>query len=364
MKQLHLSEPRRLLLDRIQESVREVGASLDKGQRERLLCPDTDTGQLPQRKKFWKWKHPLEVFAICWELEAEEAYAAAVPSEEGGCRIDTASVVRTKRHSHDYLELAYVAEGELRQQIQGKEVCFLEGELCLIDRNCIHQDEISGCRGIYLFLGIQDSILKEALEEIRVREQLAGHFLEELLKRKQTYQYLHFRPQPEQEDEICNLLVEILRHLKEDRIGSRYLCRGLSLQLLELLCEKYSVQLLHEDNRHYRKLLYKEVVYYMEAHYARISLGDLVKRFQFQEDYFSRLIREYSGLSYQEYLQGIRLRRAKELVCQSNRRIEEIVATCGYHNKGYFYRLFQERYGMTPAQMRKESNLCQGEEAK
>ena len=102
-------------------------------------------------------------------------------------------------------------------------------------------------------------------------------------------------------------------------------------------------------------MLYKEVVFYIETHYAQISLGDLVKRFQFQEDYFSRLIREYSGLSYQEYLQGVRLRKAEELIRQSDRRIEEIIVACGYHNKGYFYHLFQERYGMTPAQMRRQS---------
>ena len=343
----------KLLLDRIQEAVRTEG-HLTKGEQERLLCPEY-ASEAPQVKKFLKWNRPLEVFAICWELAVEEAYVAVLPSKKGGCRMDTGFVARTQRHSHDYLERAYVAEGALFQQIQGREVCFEKGELCLIDRNCIHQDEVGGCRGVYLFLGIRDSILEEALEEIRVREQMAGHLLEALLNRKRTYQYLHFRPQPDQEDEICGRLGEILQHLEEDRIGSRYVCRGLSLQLLELLCEKYSIQLLQEDSHYNRKMLYKEVVFYIETHYAQISLGDLVKRFQFQEDYFSRLIREYSGLSYQEYLQGVRLRKAEELIRQSDRRIEEIIVACGYHNKGYFYHLFQERYGMTPAQMRRQS---------
>lgn len=347
---------KKILLQLLQQCTRDISRSMTAEHRNRLLCPEYDA-EPAQIKRFLKGKKTLDVFAICWELEKREAYAAALPAMEdmaSGCRIGTEEMVLTQKHSHDYLELAYVIEGELKQIIQGKEVCFQAGELCLIDRNCIHQDEIAGCRGVYLFLGIRDRILEEALEEIREREQMTSHLIQELLDQKKQYQYLHFKPLRSQRDEICELLGKILLYLKEDRIGNRYICRGLVLQLLELLCEKYSVQLLREESGHYRKLLYEEVVLYMESHYENINLQDLVARFQFQEDYFARLIREYSGLGYQEYLQGIRLRKAEEMVRRTDRKIDEIVTACGYHNKGYFYKIFQERYGMTPAQMRRQ----------
>ena len=344
---------REVLLARIKEGTRTI-VPMTEEQRKQLIVPEHNKERF-QVKKFLKWKWPLDVFAVCWEAEKNAVYAAMLPFEAtGGCRIEIASASRTQKHSHDYLELVYVLHGELRQQIQDQKLCFQEGELCLIDPNSIHQEEIQDCEGCYLFLGIQEGVLEEALEEIRKRGQLTEFSLEELRKRKQAYRYLHFKPHPDQADSICSLLEEILRHLREDQVGDRYLCRGFVLKLLVFLCEKYSIQLLHEDKYYYRKLLYEEVLLYMESHFEQITLQDLVKQFRFQEDYFTRLLQEYSGLGYQEQLQAIRLRQAEKLICQTNRKIDEIVLACGYHNKGYFYKLFQEKHGMTPGQFRKK----------
>ncbi len=71
--------------------------------------------------------------------------------------------------------------------------------------------------------------------------------------------------------------------------------------------------------------------------------------FHYQEDYFNRLIKRKTGLTYSAYVQQIRLERAEHLLVSTDKSIEAIADSVGYHNKGYFYKLFQEKYEETPA---------------
>ena len=60
-------------------------------------------------------------------------------------------------------------------------------------------------------------------------------------------------------------------------------------------------------------------------------------------------------MTYIEYLQMLRLERAELLLTETNNTIEQIAEEVGYHNKGYFYKLFQEKYEETPASYRRHT---------
>ena len=58
-------------------------------------------------------------------------------------------------------------------------------------------------------------------------------------------------------------------------------------------------------------------------------------------------------MTYSEFLQDIRLKKAEQLLLLTDTNVSEIAELVGYHNKGYFYKIFTERYGTTPAKYRK-----------
>ena len=66
------------------------------------------------------------------------------------------------------------------------------------------------------------------------------------------------------------------------------------------------------------------------------------------------LYTKLTGLAYTEYLQLLRLRRAETLLLTTDATIDQITEAVGYHNKGYFYKIFTERHQLTPAQFRKK----------
>ena len=79
--------------------------------------------------------------------------------------------------------------------------------------------------------------------------------------------------------------------------------------------------------------------------------------FHFQKDYFNRLIKKNTGMTYSEYLQNIRLSEAQKLLLHTEMSISDIAEHVGYHNKGYFYKIFTQKYGMTPAEYRKKEKI-------
>ena len=100
-------------------------------------------------------------------------------------------------------------------------------------------------------------------------------------------------------------------------------------------------------------LIFEEITAYIRQHSATVTIRELTEVFHFQEDYFNRLIRSKTGLTYSAYVRQLRLKQAEQLLTDSALTVEEIAEAVGYRNKGYFYKIFIEKYGMTPAKFRK-----------
>ena len=102
-------------------------------------------------------------------------------------------------------------------------------------------------------------------------------------------------------------------------------------------------------------ILFVEITDYINRNLNNISISQLSGEFHFQEDYFNRLLKSQTGLTYTEYVQSLRLKKAKMLLLTTNLTVDSIAREVGYQNKGYFYKIFTERYRLTPAQLRKKN---------
>lgn len=97
---------------------------------------------------------------------------------------------------------------------------------------------------------------------------------------------------------------------------------------------------------------------YLENHYMdEISLEMVAGIFHFNTSYFSTLFKNTFGKSFSEYISGIRMARAEELLLHSNRKVKEIASMVGYKDSNYFIRSFKKSYGITPDEFRKKGNL-------
>lgn len=86
----------------------------------------------------------------------------------------------------------------------------------------------------------------------------------------------------------------------------------------------------------------------------KLTLEDIANAAMYSQYHFSRLFKQYKGISPYEYLITIRIRRAKEMLYTTDDSIEYISAACGFENSSYFIRQFKKREHLTPYQFRKK----------
>ena len=150
-------------------------------------------------------------------------------------------------------------------------------------------------------------------------------------------------------------LYQLLSELKQHDVASPLICQGLLLRIFRILGTNYEFSLSKQLRKQMNWILFEEITDYMENHLTQISITGLSEEFHFQEDYFNRLLKSQTGLTYTEYLQSLRLKKAEDMLINTDHTIDTISHEVGYQNKGYFYKIFTDKYKITPAQFRKKN---------
>ena len=189
-------------------------------------------------------------------------------------------------------------------------------------------------------------------------KRIAAFLSSALLKQKNLQQYLHFRPHADAGDRMEESLLELLKELSRHDRATPYICRGLLMRIFDTLSTRYDFSLSRELRREMNWILFEEITAYIKRHFKHITIQDLARHFHFQEDYFNRLIKSKTGLTYTAYLQDLRLKEAEHLLLTTRLSVDEISQQVGYQNKGYFYKIFTDRHHTTPAKYRKKGRVA------
>lgn len=88
-----------------------------------------------------------------------------------------------------------------------------------------------------------------------------------------------------------------------------------------------------------------------------IPLCELAQYLFINSSYLSYLFKNKTGQTFSEYVNYVRIERAKEILQNSRIRVKEIAAMIGYDNYTYFCQVFRKTTGMTPLEYRAHSLL-------
>ena len=92
---------------------------------------------------------------------------------------------------------------------------------------------------------------------------------------------------------------------------------------------------------------------------SELNLQLLAQRLNISQSYLGRQFHEYTGKTVTEYLNDIRMEKAKELLIQnSDRSVQQIAADVGFSNPGYFATKFKKYFSISPTSFRRNSSLC------
>lgn len=132
--------------------------------------------------------------------------------------------------------------------------------------------------------------------------------------------------------------------------GSREALRGYVVALLVKLLRRVP-QL--ENFRPHRGFI-DYITDCVGSRYAeRLRLSDICDEIHYSLPYVSKSFSDVMGMTFSEYLQLTRVRRACSLLSETELSVAEIGQSVGYSNRAFFHRIFKELTGVSPAAYRK-----------
>ncbi|MDO4492112.1 MAG: response regulator [Lachnospiraceae bacterium] len=125
----------------------------------------------------------------------------------------------------------------------------------------------------------------------------------------------------------------------------------LKIWFLERLGAAYKI--LHSAEKNQGNSVIEKAKCYIRENYTwDISLDDISRTLKLTPYYFSKLFKQETGSTFMEYLTGLRIEKAKQLLKDPELSIKEIGISVGYSDPNYFSRIFKKVQGETPTEYR------------
>lgn len=97
----------------------------------------------------------------------------------------------------------------------------------------------------------------------------------------------------------------------------------------------------------------QQIVAYINENYKEeLSLKTLGDKFNINPSYLGQIFKKEYGKLFTDYLNQVRNEKAKELLLNTNLKINEIAKMVGYEDASYFYRKFKDYFGLSPNSLR------------
>lgn len=258
-------------------------------------------------------------------------------------------------HQHDFIEMIYVYKGTCYQYIETKDQVILlkEGDIFLLNQNVLHALYQLRQEDIIIKVIIPLKYIGLDLLQKQSSSTSLFDFLSKFVYQKNVdYHYLHFHTMS---NALIKLFVEqmVTEYYQKAIAYEEAICHYLNLLFIELGREHSIITNVQFEMR-INRLHHEEMLSYMRENIQTITLDQLAGEFAYNKCYLSRLISEEFGVGFQKLLRDIRMEKMESLIRYTNLSVEEIAERVGYKNAVMIYKLFREKYGMTPSEYRRK----------
>lgn len=258
--------------------------------------------------------------------------------------------VHFPEHTHNYVEIIYMCKGETTHIINGDELRLKEGEILFLNQNARQEILPAGKEDIAVNFIVLPQFFDEALNLVGVEDNPIRNFLIGAMLGKDDTGYLYFKVADILP--IQNLVENLIWSLSNEQPSKRSVNKiTMGLLIVELMdhADKAMVGNKTVDN----DVLLK-IFRYIDDNYVDGELGNLAKTLNMTDYNLSRFINRNTGKNFTELIQEKRLSQAAFLLKTTRLSINDISAYVGYDNSSYFYRLFKEKFTMSPRDYRME----------
>jgi len=258
-------------------------------------------------------------------------------------------------HKHDFIEIAYVISGKGLHIVGDRKYNTRKGDLFILNEDIPHGffPDREGVQPVVYNCVFMPNFLDASLLGNAHFQDIYSSFL-----------FKSFFPedQPENADlslsgteyqDIGNLFHKMYEEYKNRNKGYPEIIRAYLIELIVKVFRFIDGGTHRNTSPQNQRLVYQAVDYLKKHFNSDIRLEELAMQSFISKNYFSRLFKEVTGISFTDYIQNLRVDEACSLLKNTDMKIIDIAHQAGFNDIKFFYEVFKKITGKTPGEFRK-----------
>lgn len=252
-----------------------------------------------------------------------------------------------KKHDHDFLELAYIADGDVLHILNDEKTTLRPGDYFFINYGDIHDykilssdtADIINCCFLPVFL---NPSMAECRDFSELLETHPFSFFPSMLNGNPSNHVFH-----DDDGKIRELLEEMITEYNSLELRNAEIIKQNLIKIIILSMRKICK---HDESNIAKSAIVSDAILYIEENLLSpdLSISVISANFGISRQYISRLFKKSTGLTFTQYIKKRKINQSCYLLCTSDDSISEIIEKTGYNDPKSFYRDFKEQTGLTP----------------
>lgn len=263
-------------------------------------------------------------------------------------------------HTHEFMELVFIAKGKGYHEYKGKTSEILEGDVFVIEPELAHGYRVEDFEEplIVYNLLFHPALLSQELKAMTQFESFVDFFfLLPFLRRSTDIDY-YMRLISLEKLEVEMLIKRISEEFEGRGLGYQIRVKAQFIDLLVLLSrlydrrEHFQMDTAAADDRQ----VIENIRRFIETHCAQeFSLHHISRFCGMSQSSFISKFKKYTGKTFVEFRNEKRIELAKKLLSSSSLSITDISMEVGYSSFSHFDKAFKKLTGSSPKDYRKSS---------
>lgn len=258
-------------------------------------------------------------------------------------------------HKHEFIECVFVAEGAGEHLYRGERFPIAKGDFIVIEPQAEHGYRVTGKAPmeVYNILFLPELLQTELRQLSQVTPFIRFFYLEPMLRVSSDFQY-HLNLTVNEGLETRFMLDRILGEYTRKELGYRLYTKAMLMALFISLSRTYEKRVSQplcavQDE----KAVMDAVCAFLRLHYAKpIMMEQIYQMCGMSPAAFTAKFKQYTGKTFMQYRNEIRIEVARTLLRTSGDKIIHIAQEVGFNDLSHFNKAFKQMTGQTPGKFR------------
>lgn len=253
-------------------------------------------------------------------------------------------------HSHEFIELVYVAEGRGEHLYKGSAYPISKGDIFVVPPYVEHDYNVIGSMPLKVYnVLFLPTFLTSELQTLSQVTPIFDFFYMEPFFRQTLDFDSHMKLSVLEDQEMKQRLDRIVGEFSGKALGYRISIKAQLIDMLVWLSRRYEERIIALPPHRSQTSAIKAVCEFIEQHYAQdISLEQISRMCTMSQSSFADKFKKDVGKTFTEYRNEVRINASLKLLRETELNILSIAESVGIRDLSHFYKLFRQYIGMTP----------------